>query len=85
MSDTEETTTRTRTPNPLTRYQRAHDKAERARRAHSRAGDLAERAAKAQARASELAARRDAAETEEQEAYTALQVALADLPVSSAE
>lgn len=70
MSDTTETTTpkRGRKPNPLTEYYRSWDKAklkaDKARAAHERVAHIAE-------------TKREA-EAAEQEAYTALQEALAE-------
>jgi hypothetical protein len=85
VSDTDTAEKRTRTPNPYTRYAKAHEKAEKARRAHSRAADLAEKARQADEKARALSALKDEAEVEEQEAYEGLQEALAELQAPDAD
>ena len=75
----ETTTTRTRKSNPFTAYQKAHNFAEKVRKAAERADRLSAVAKEAADKAAELAAQQEQAEADEQEAYAALQAALADL------
>lgn len=81
---TDETTTkRTRKPNALVAYKKAHAAAEKARRAAAKAADLRARAEAAAAAAEEAAAELPALEQAEKEAYDALQAELNSLTVNT--